>query len=232
MRITHVLRTAALAVVLAALPVAAGAQADITSPYEFIEQNQEAGVFLGHASMDAGRFGFGPSGGPLVGARWGIELSGPISFETEAGLMAGSRDVINPARAEGDRKIAEADAHIANVDARLKFTFTGARTWHGLAPFLVAGGGLAFDLAGEDPADLELEPADRFDFGTSFHGTVGLGSRWFVSEGITLRGDGVFGLWKLSTPPGFSDPERGFDQVEESEWATGFRLTVAALVRF
>ena len=225
--------TAVLGALLACAGGAAPTEAQmVPSPYTFIEAKQEVGPFVGWMRSSTGRFGFGPKGGPVLGARWGIELAGPVSLEGVAGLIRGERDVIDPGRDEGDRVIGTADANIATVDARLKFTLTGARAWHGFAPFLVFGGGLAIDGSGVAPADADLLPADRFDFGTSFFGTLGGGSRWFLSDRLALRGDAVFSLWKLDTPPGFSDPERGFEAVEEGEWVSGLTLTLAVLYRW
>ncbi len=149
-----------------------------------------------------------------------------------AGLVSGKRDVINPARLEGDRKVGEADVMLGTVDARLRFTFTGDRSWHSLAPFLVAGGGLVFDLSGAQAVDEQLEARDRFDFGTSFLGTFGGGTHLYLTDRLALRGDGVFSLWKIKTPPGFSDPERGIQGVAESEWVSALHFTVSAVIRF
>ena len=204
----------------------------IPSPYRQIEAKKETGPFVGYVSAATGRFGYGPSGGLLVGARWGIELAGPVSFETVTSFMPGTRDVINPGRAEGDRKVGEADVLMSTIDARIKFSFAGQRTWHGVSPFMVFGGGVAFDLASDDPADDLVDAADRFEFGTSFFGTVGAGMRWWVSDRLTLRGDAIMQLWQLDTPPGFSTPERGFLAVEESEWAGGTRLSLSAVIRW
>lgn len=204
----------------------------ITSPYRYVETRQEVGPVVGQASLSRGRFGFGPSGGLMLGARWGVQLSGPLSFDVVATSVSGTRDVIDPGRVEGQRVVDEADVLLGLVDARLAFTLTGNRTWNGLAPFLQAGGGLAFDLAGDDPADETVLPEDRFSFGTTFIGTFGGGTRLFISDRLALRGDANFSLHKLETPPGFGDPDRGFEAVEESEWVSGLLVTLAVGIRF
>jgi len=218
-------------VALAGLSSPASAQS-IPSPYRHIEAKVETGPFVGYVSSNTGRFGFGPSGGLLVGGRWGIELAGPISFETTAGVISGSRDVMDPRRDVDDLKVGEADVLMTTIDGRLKFSFIGQRTWHNMSPFIVFGGGLALDLASDAVDDELLDPEDRFDFGTSFYGTAGAGARWWLSDRLTLRGDAIFQLWQIDTPLGFAEPERGFVGVEESEWANGFRLSVAALIRW
>jgi hypothetical protein len=204
----------------------------IPSPYSFLTANKETGPIIGQMSAATGRFGFGPPGGPLLGGRFGIQLTGPLSFEGVVATVGGTRDIINPGRDEGERKVGEADARIVTVDARLKFTLTGNRAWHNIAPFFVFGGGMAFDLAGADPLEEDLEPADRFDFDNSFFGTLGVGNRWFVTDRFGVRVDAVFSLWKLKTPPGFSDPERGLVNVESGEWARGLSWTLSGLWRW
>ena len=214
----------------------AGAQAahaqSIPSPYNFLDRKQEVGVYLGYMSANAGRFGYGPKGGPVIGTRWAIELAGPLSFEAVAGVVDAERDIVDPGRDEGDRIIGVGDALISTIDVRLRFSFPGARTWHGISPFILAGGGLGFDLSGAAPDDTDLLPADRFDFGTSFFGTLGGGTRIFLSDAFAIRADGFFSLWQIDTPPGYSDPNRSFETVEESEWVNGFTFTLSGLWRW
>jgi hypothetical protein len=227
--ILPVLHTVLLSVALAPLD---GEAQTIPSPYRFVERKQESGLFAGLMSADRGRFGYGPGGGPIVGGRWGIELSGPLSLEGVATLLSGRRDVIHPGRVEGERKIGEAEQLLTMLEARLKFSLVGARAWHGLSPFIVAGGGIAFDLAGSAPDDGTLEPADVFEFGSSFIGTLGAGTRWFATDRVALRTDALFSLWEIPTPLGYADPARAFEAVAEKEWLRGLQVSVSAVVRW
>jgi hypothetical protein len=224
-----------LGLVALCLPAVAATRAQgqtIPSAYRFVSTRQEAGLFAGSSSVAKGRFGFGPGGGLNVGARWGIDLSGPLGFEAAAGLISGTRDIINPAKVVGDLKIGEADQDVATADVRLRFTLTGDRTWHRLAPFFLAGGGVAVGLGGESPLDDNLAKDDRFHFGTSFLGTLGSGVRLVLSDRLALRGDALFSLWKVKTPPGFSSPARGFADVEEGEWTSGRHLALTLVYRY
>jgi hypothetical protein len=54
----------------------------------------------------------------------------------------------------------------------------------------------------------------------------------FLSDRFVVRTDAVFSLWKIGTPPGFSDPDRGLEAVEKSEWVSGLHLTVSSSIRF
>ena len=209
-----------------------GAAQTIPSAFEYLEERQELGVFAGVMSVDAGRFGYGPSGGPIFGVRYGIELSGPLSFEAVVGYVDAERDVIDPGRPEGDRVIGQASGDVGTIDARFKFSLPGRRSWHGFSPFLAAGGGVALNMAASSELDDVLLPEDVFEFGTSFFGTVSAGTRWFVTDKITARVDGTFSLWKIDTPPGFSDPERGFLGVEDGEWLAGQSISLSLLYRW
>lgn len=228
----HLTRRATYLLLLSViLPVSLAGQT-VPSVYHFIETKQEGGAFIGTLNMGSGRFGFGPKGGLLIGGRYAIEISGPFSMEGVVGYSPGTRDLIDPSRAEGDRVVGEVDALITTLDLRLKFSLTGDRTWHGLSPFIVTGGGIAFDLAGEDEVEEILLQDDRFEFGTSFMGVLGTGIRYFPSERFMIRYDMGLALWQIETPRGYESPERGFAGVDNSEWTSGVYLTLGAAWRF
>jgi hypothetical protein len=224
-------RALGLLLPLALAPTLAAAQT-IPSPYRYIDTREGVGLVAGTASVSAGRFGYGPSGGTLVGVRWEVDFSGPIGLEALVTGMRGMRDIIDPTRPAGQRTVASVNTTVGTVEGRLRFSLTGDRTWHRIAPFLLTGGGVAFNASGTQSADSLVSLADRFKFSPSFIGTGGGGVRWFVSRRWELRGDALFSLWKLKTPPGFMDTSLGFQSVAKSEWASGTQLTLSALLRF
>lgn len=203
----------------------------IPSPYRFIETRQEGNAFAGVLSMGRGRFDFGPGPGPVFGGRYSIDLGGPFGLEALARFSPTTRRVIDPENSEL-REVGEAEALMTVVEGRVRFTLTGRRTWHGLAPHILFGGGLAFDLAGNQAEDERILVDDRFEFGTSFAGVLGAGLRWFPSERVTFRTDGTLNLWQLETPPGYSAPDRDFEAVEENEWVSGLGITLGVSIRF
>jgi hypothetical protein len=225
------IRALGLLVPLILAPVLARAQV-IPSPYRYIDSRQGLGLILGTSSVNPGRFGYGPSGGTVIGVRWGIDFSGPIGLEAVVTGIKGTRDIIDPGHAAGHRHVGTANTLLGTVEGRLRFSLTGNRTWHDLAPFVVMGGGVVFDIDGSQPADSLVAAASRFNFGRSFIGTMGGGVRWMVSHRLAFRGDALFSLWKLKTPPGFTDPTLGFVSVAKSEWANGYQLTLSTVIRF
>lgn len=207
---------------------------EIPSPYRYIETAQEAGVFGGIVSPDAGQFDLGPKEGPAAGVRYAIELSGPFSLEGVGRTLMSERDVRDPRRAEGNQVVGTADVLLTSVDARLKFSLNGRRTWHGLGPYVLAGAGLAFDLADTPAADTVLLAEDRFDFGTSFVGLMGVGVRWIPRDNFVIRTDAAFDLWQLDTPSGYLEAERGLfeDPPPENQWVSALALTLGAAFRW
>jgi hypothetical protein len=232
MRSIAFVRTAIVPLLLWVVAPAASSAQSIPSAYRFIETRHEAGAFAGLISMDTGPFEFGPEGGILTGLRYALELSGPFSLEGVTSLVAGERSVVDPRRAEGSRIIGTADTYLTSVDARLKFALNGRRTWYGLGPYLTAGGGFLFDLAGEGELDRELDEDDRFSQGNSFLGVMGGGIRFFPTERLVLRADLEGRFWKIGTPSGFSEAALGLGPVERDQWVSGWGFMLGAALRF
>lgn len=219
------------ATALAVLPVASAAQ-DVPSPYRYMEKGQEVSLYAGILDMDPGRFGFGPADQRFLGARYSVVVSNAFSLEGMATTSFGPRDVVNPARAEGDRVVEEAEMRLVLLEARLQFALTGRRTWHGLQPFTYLGGGISFDTLGDQDEDFLLEEQDRYEYGTRFTGAFGAGFRWALADRWLLRGDAGLLLYKLGYPTGWRDAERGFQGVPEEEWLSGTSLSLGLAWRF
>lgn len=219
---THALRLALVAALL--VPVAGAAQ-EIPSPYRFVETSQEGGGFVGWFGPGTGEFELGPAPGPMVGGRYAIRVGGPITLEGTATVMPTTRKIIDPAREEGQRQIDEADILMASLDARLKFGLVGPRTWNGLDPYVTAGAGFAFDASGDPPEDRQLAVDDRFEFGASFLGVLGVGTRWIPVESFAFRGDVDLRLWQLETPRGFRFGDR-FPNAPQEEWVSGLSFSL------
>jgi hypothetical protein len=213
------------------IPAAATAQA-ISSPYRFIDESQAIGLFGGYISAGKGSVGLGPKGGPVFGARYSIRLSGPFTIEIEPAFFKTTRPVLDTTVVDSARaQVGEADLALVLANGSLRFNITGARTWHGLQPFFLFGGGAAVDLSGTSEDDELVTGEARFDFGTSFAGQLGGGVEWYASKRLTLRLDARNALWKIKTPLAFVSDSFGQNAPRE-EWVQNGFFTVGLSFRF
>ena len=211
----------------------------IPSSYRFIEKAQETSIFWGTMALSQGSLDLGPKSGPFVGARYSVEASGPLFIQGLLTWLPTRRDVIDPRRVPGDRKIGETDVQLLMADVRLDFSLTGRRTWKRITPHLFVGGGIAMDLSGQGEFAEVLLPEDLFEFGTAFTTTSGAGFRIAMGSRLMLHGEAGLTLWKLNTPDGFDDPAKRIvddegeaEPVVQSEWARGYGLSLSLGWRF
>ena len=167
-----------------------------------------------------------------IGTRYSIALSNSLGIELTGTYLASTRDVVTPRGITGAQVVAEAEANLAIVDARLRMNLTGRRTWHGLQPFVALGGGLAWNASGRQQEDLDLLLEDQFTFGAAFLGVLGGGVRLFVTDRIVIRGDANLNLYSLETPQGWLDPELDLTGVGEKESVTAAHYTIGLTWQF
>ncbi len=223
-----------------ALPRPAEAQ-HITSPYEFVEKKKDLGVFVGYLFTDRGTARLGPKAGPLAGIAFHIRVSDPIAITLQGAYFPGERDVIDPAAEEANQRIiGTTDLNLLVLNGRLNLQLTGSRTWHNITPYVYGGLGIAIEtggspncLTGSTHPDCQLVPRERFDFGTSFVGQIGLGAIWLPGRRLGLRLTFDDSIWKLNTPAGFYDQTSTiFPVPSSSDWTNNLQLTAGLFFFF
>jgi len=204
----------------------------IRSPYRFIDQRHEAGLFVTGVSEVRGELDIGPGGGLAYGARYSIELGGPFALEASSFVLPTDRQVRVPSVTGVFTELGSVSSMVAGAEARVRFGLTGARTWNGLAPFLLLGGGVAGDLYGRRELEAELPDNVRFQFGPSFLGTLGGGTRWLPVSRVTVRLDAQLHLWKVGTPAAFLNRNEGLEPLPDQEWLGVPALSAGVSYRF
>ncbi|HET7276294.1 MAG TPA: outer membrane beta-barrel protein [Longimicrobiaceae bacterium] len=203
----------------------------VPSPFRYIEPNMSGGIFGGYLWMDSGDLDLGPTPAPVFGGRYTLRFTGPLSGEVDLAYSSSERTVYS--RVEGDsadvvlNEEGTTDAQLVLATAGLRFQVTGARTWHNLAPFLTAGGGIVADISGSGEVESEIEVAERVEFGPGFAVALGMGTDWFPTERLSVRLDVRDYLWRITIPAGFT--ERG---EEETDWTHNLGLTLGAALHF
>jgi hypothetical protein len=214
---------------LLALAAGAAEAQEIRSPYRYIEPAQSLGVYAGFLAATAGEPPVGPQDGPIFGLRYNLRFTGPLSGEAALSLVPTDRQVIATDTAEIEPRPTGATAPMTLLiaEAGLRFHLTGPRTWRGLAPYLVATGGMATDLSGRSAADEELHETQRFRFGPSFAVGAGVGTDWFVSERLSLRLEARDHILRVRIPAGLLETRR-----EETQWTNNFAFSLGTALHF
>ena len=207
----------------------------IPSPYAYVENSQEWGVFVGKTTIDPGQLGLGPRDADTYGGRYSAAFGGAMSVDLSGTLFKSVREIQDVTRPVNDRVLGRDNIDLSLLDVRLRLNLTGRRAWHGVQPFLTFGGGFAFPwLVDHGVEEVNFMPSEeRFIFGTRFTGTVSGGTSFHVSRKISLRVEGMLNLWQIKTPIGWltvkNDPLR---LNPSSEWVTAKSIMLGASWRF
>jgi hypothetical protein len=207
------------------LPQAAAAQR-IDSPFRFVDATQTLGLFGGWFATETGPIDAAPRPGAHFGARYGLRLGGPFDAELDVFTSPTTRMVYDTILVAGEfRQVGETDATLLGALAALRFNITGPRTWYGIQPFVVFGGGAVMNLSRRSPLDDEVPEDVRVRFGTRFAGQLGGGAEWYATDRLSLRLDARGVLWRLTTPETFRRGERA-ELVGADEWSRNDYFTI------
>jgi hypothetical protein len=230
---------------LLALALSAGARAaaaqTITSPYQHIDKTQSTGLFAGYlfsdvdvSLTDSTSLPLAPASGPVFGLRYQVRAAGPLSIEGSIGISPTDRRLFAAEVDEDSAFTGVVDlettvpATVLMADIGLRFFVTGPRTWNGLAPFVVATGGLAGDIRGTFAEEAEISDEALFRFGPAFAVGAGLGTDWFPVPSASLRIEATGRLWRVETPTGFLQ----LRPAERSECNPSLGITVGGALHF
>lgn len=220
------------ACLLALVSASPAAAQQISSPYRFVDATQDLGPYVAYIFTDGGTVNIGPNSGPAVGVRFAIRVSDPIQIGINSAYFFTDREVIDPTGDDAPTVVGTESLNLLLLSGRLQFNVTGARSWHGLIPYFIGGLGVAIDVTGEP--DCPFEPSrpqcqvaafERFDFGTSFMGQVGLGTAVVISERFGARITVEDAIWRLNSPGGFLTT--GLEPTPpDTEWTNNFQFSL------
>jgi len=226
-------RFIALTALALALGAGSAAAQDIDSPYRFVEKRKEASIYAGYTGPAEGRFGFGPQGGPTLGARFGVDISNFLGLDAHLAYASLERNVVDPTGAEGPRAISTAAVDQYQLELRARIQLTGRRSWYGLQPQLYGGIGLRGDLAGTQAGDFAVAEEFRFEPSSSqFSANGGVLVRVILGDRLTARIEAGALLYRLGTPGGYTDPELDFGSVGRNQWANASNFGISLGYRF
>lgn len=177
----------------------------IDSPYRWRERGFRIGLFGGYQKADRGTLDFGQGPTVVGGARLRLRVSSPLSFETGVTYGPAERWVVDPREEGGPVVVDTVSAGWLRADIGAQLSLPGARTWNGIQPYALFGGGFVFGVnegASEVFSDPALEPF-RYDISVAPQIHVGAGIELFPSERVGIGLEFRDYLIRLSAPQGF-----------------------------
>ena len=170
------------------------------SPFRDIQRGTGPVFFAGHLSGDRGRADAGPGNALGIGMRYELSLGRATLVQFTTAYLKGDRFIRNPAVSDTVARKREGpfDTDILLTEVGLQLRLTGGKTWHGLAPYLGTGLGLAFDT--RSPGDTTLS---GYHFGTKLTVSGATGVRWYASRKVSVHLDARALFWRLKYPVSF-----------------------------
>ncbi|MEJ2337193.1 MAG: hypothetical protein P8Y26_16385 [Gemmatimonadales bacterium] len=228
-----------LAMLAGTAPILHAQQPSIDTPYRWIEKGMRFGISPGYILTNRGSLGLGPGSTPTAAGRFRLRVSNPLSFEVDVTYGNSDRRIVNPYADGGPAVIDTVNSNWLLAEVAVQFTFTGARTWHGVQPYLVFGGGGIFGLGEEvSPLVQELEiEGFVYEIGTAPDFLAAGGVEWLISKTVGLGFETRDHIWRLKAPPEFFVPEvleaileSGVDAPSESEWTNNIEFSLSVWI--
>jgi hypothetical protein len=190
---------AALLVLCAALAPAAQAQVGhnpLHSPYRDLRVHHQFTFSGGYLAGGGGAAGVGPRQGPLGGVRYSLSLSAPLELTGAVYDGQLTRHLLDPTAAPNKRDLGTATQTVLIADVGFNLRITGAKTWHGLLPYVGFSMGIADGGA-------VTEDNSGFSFNRPFQFGPHLGVRYYQGSSISLWVEGWDPMWRLRYPLAF-----------------------------
>ncbi|MEJ2546425.1 MAG: outer membrane beta-barrel protein [Gemmatimonadota bacterium] len=222
-----------LAAVLA--PSAATAQEErIESSYRWIDRSMRAGPYAGYIFTSRGNLDQGPGSSPVVGGRFRVRISSPLTFEV--GLGYGSSDLyVTDPREPRPAIVDTTNSSWLLAEVYVQLALTGARSVKKLQPYLLFGGGILQGLSEEVSSKFAAPGEDlyRFEIGTTPSIGVGVGVEWDISDRLGLGAEFRDHIWRFKSPEAFLFPPTnlpnfsasGVEAPKESFWTNNLELS-------
>lgn len=222
----------------AAQQAGGGAGADtveIDTPYRWIPRGLRLGAVGGYFETGLNDLQLGPQSTPAGGLRGRARISSPISIEASVLYGSSDRFAVDPRLDGGPAPVDTLTSRWILAEAAMQFAVTGDRTWHGLQPFAVLGGGFLVGVDEEQsPAFSRTEEVSlRHDIEIMPAVQAGLGVEWHLGERFGLSFEARDHLWRITTPDGFFEEpaleaidEAGAPVPEETSWTHNLEFSL------
>ena len=177
-----------------------------SSPYRTLRYGQFLGLTGGYIGGSGGSIGVAPHQGEVVGIRYEFLGTGTVTVGLEGAVARLQRNIVDAYKPIDTGRTGPFDQNVTFAQLVLQFNLTGGKSWHGIAPFVSSGAGLA--IVSKNAAD-----TSGFKFRTKFALTPSLGARIFLSPRLVLRVEARSLFWQITYPdiyrrPPVTDPTK------------------------
>jgi len=176
---------AAVVALLAALATAGPLAAQVgtppdRSPFHDLTARQTLTFSGGRFGGNAAVAGVGWRSGSLGAVRLDTRLAGPVDFYVSFGLAGSSRFRINTEQDTLTRMTGPFKKTLFLTDIGIVLNVTGAKTWHGIAPYVGFGAGWILPSATETDTG-------GYNAGSNFTMVPSIGTRIFFTRSLAAR---------------------------------------------
>ena len=206
-----------------------------TSPFHDLTMRQTVSFSVGRFGGNTAVAGVGWRPGLLYAGRFDTRLSGPLDFTAALGVAASSRFRIDTEADSATRVSGPVDRTLLLADIGLFLNLTGAKSWHGLAPYVGFGAGWM------TPTKTEKDPGG-YNAGPNFSFVPSLGTRVFFGRTVAARLEVRDYIWRYEWPFLYYQPvDRNGSPIEPpvlgsdvstKQWAHNLTLTVGVVYAF
>ncbi len=206
-----------------------------SSPFRDITMRQTLSFVVGRFGGDTAVAGVGWRAGPLYAGRLDTRLTGPLDFTASIGFAASSRKKIDTEDAPATRDTARVHRTLLLADIGLTLNLTGAKTWHGIAPYVGFGAGYMA------PLKTEKDPGG-YNAGSNFTLIPALGTRVFLGRRLAARVEVRDYFWRYEWPLRYFAPlDRNGNDItppilaagaKDRQWTHNIALTIGIVYAF
>jgi hypothetical protein len=192
-----------------------------SSPYRDLEHKQEITLLFGYTRARHDPAGAAPRSAAMTGARYELNLVGPLAMSADVTRTFSDRLVIDPSQPSATRTVGTQTTAVYAADVALALDLTGRKSWHHLVPQVRGGLGVVNSNAKDE--------ASGFSFGTPFAFTFGGGLKVVPGGKLQLRMDVTDRVFKLSYPDSFRRTASGNTPVVDETTPRSFYTHHTAL---
>jgi hypothetical protein len=205
------------------------------SPFHDLTTRQAFTVSAGLFGGNPANAGVGWRRGALFAGRLDTRLSGPLDLYISIGFAGSSRYRIDTSLDSATRTTGPFSRTLVLADLGFILNVTGAKTWHGLAPYVGFGAGEVLPTKSETDIG-------GYNAGTNFAMIPILGTRVFLTRTLAARIEVRDYFFRYEWPLRYFDPlDKNGNPItpailslglKDKQWTNNFTLTVGLAYGF